>query len=37
MPKIYQDRFKSKNWMKISPLLTLASAPLPPIPYIKVT
>ncbi|MEC4238526.1 nucleotidyltransferase family protein [Pseudomonas sp. DSV-1] len=35
--KIYQDRFKSKNWMKIWPLLTLASAPLPPFPYVKAT
>ena len=28
--KIYQDRFKSKSWMKIWPLLAPASAPLPP-------
>ena len=34
---IYQDRFKSKNWLTIWPLLTLASAPLPPIPYVKAT
>lgn len=35
--KIYQDRFRSKNWMKIWPLLALASAPLPPIPCVKAT
>ncbi|MBW0238247.1 hypothetical protein AWM69_20050 [Pseudomonas sp. D1HM] len=35
--KIYQDRFKSKNWMTIWPLLTLASAPSTPIPCVKAT
>ncbi|MFJ4373241.1 nucleotidyltransferase family protein [Pseudomonas japonica] len=28
---IYQDRLKSKNWMKIWPLLTLAPVTVPPI------
>lgn len=32
---IYQDRFKSKNWMTIWPLLTLESAPLPSFPNVK--
>jgi hypothetical protein len=35
--KIYQERFKSKNWIEIWPLLTLASAPLPSIPCVKAT
>ncbi|KFE45494.1 nucleotidyltransferase family protein [Pseudomonas syringae] len=35
--KIYQERFKSKNWIDIWPLLTLASAPLPSIPCVKAT
>lgn len=35
--KIYQDRFKAKNWMKTWPLLTLASAPLSPTPYVEAT
>lgn len=35
--KIYQERFKSKNWMKIWPLLRFAAAPLPPIPRVKVS
>lgn len=32
---IYQDRFKSKNWMSIWPQLSLASAPLPSVPDVK--
>ncbi|WP_317853282.1 nucleotidyltransferase family protein [Pseudomonas sp. BF-R-19] len=34
---IYQDPFKSKNWMRRWPVLTFASATLPRIPSIKAT
>lgn len=34
---IYQDRFKSKNWMKIWPLLTLVPVMLPATPAGKAT
>ncbi|CZT26809.1 nucleotidyltransferase family protein [Pseudomonas sp. B21-017] len=34
---IYQDRFKSKNWMKIWPQLSLAPIAVPPTPSEKAT